>query len=215
MCPEGNGGTIMNGGTKRNVGLAVFLLAAVFLGALPSFAYTPLFRTSPDVAYMKLWNLPENAGARKDALRVYFRTVDKDMSEKRAANYAEYVEAAAQQFQVDPFLIASLMIAQSNLVWTAKTRSEYGLMMINWDDNRKWIYREYPNVKNLRILFKPVINIRVGTHILKDNLAKSTHDYDETVERYYSKHSLTFREEVFKNYTNLVALYKEKLAAKK
>jgi soluble lytic murein transglycosylase-like protein len=205
----------MKGRTTQNAGCVVVLFAVLCLGAWPSFAYTPLFRTSPDVAYMKLWNLPENAGARKEVLQTYFRTVNKDISEKRAANYAEYVEAAAQQFQVDPFLIASLMITQSNLVWTARTRSEYGLMMINWDDNRKWIYREYPNVKSLRILFKPVINIRVGTHILKDNLAKSTHDYDETVERYYSKHSLTFREEVFKNYTNLVALYKEKLGAKK
>ena len=72
-----------------------------------------------------------------------------------------------------------------------------------------WIFRDYPNVRSLRILFKPVINIRVGARILKDDIVKNAGDVDLALERNYTWDNLSAPQVIFTHYKNLVALFRE------
>ena len=170
-----------------------------------------LFAESSELRYMKTQNSPEEGSLRRDLMADYFQTLDHRMSDKRANNYAIYVEMAAEKFAVDPFLVGALMIAESNLVWTARDKNHYGLMMIEWDAHREWIYRDYPNVKSLRILFKPVINIRIGTRILQESLNTNAGDVDATLERCYARGRVAFVSMVFSHYKNMVTMYQQRL----
>ena len=194
-------------GRHGALGGALLLLVALAGGAVAS---ERPFEGSPEGRYMGQNNSPEGAPLREEVMKGYFQTLDHRMSDKRAKNYAIYVETAAEKFAVDPFLVAALMIAESNLVWTARDTNHYGLMMIEWDAHRQWIYRDYPNVKSLRILFKPVINVRIGTRILRENLDTNAGDVDATLDRCYARGRVAFVPTVFAHYKNLVTIYREK-----
>lgn len=189
------------------LGALLLLMMAGGVGAEERF-----FAESSEWKFMKDQSVSEGAFLRKEIMGAYFQTLDHRMSDKRAQNYAIYVETAAEKFVVDPFLVSALMIAESNLVWTSRDTNHYGLMMIEWDAHRQWIYRDYPNVKSLRILFKPVINIRIGTRILQESLNTNAGDVDATLERCYARGRVAFVPLVFSHYKNLVTMYREKLA---
>ena len=190
---------------NRRVLYVLVCLLTVFAGP----CYAGLFKESGERRYMESHLAGDESELRIRTMERYFGALKKSLSAERIQTYATYIEQESTPFAVDPFLVASVMIAKSDMEWTSRSQKRYGLMRIDWDEHRKWIYRDYPNVRSLRILFKPVINIRIGARILKDDIVKNAGDVDLALERNYTWDNLSAPQEIFTHYKNLVALFRE------
>ncbi len=171
--------------------------------------YAGLFGDGGERRYMESHLSGDESDLRIQTMVKYFGALKKSLSADRIQSYATYIEQESTPSAVDPFLVASVMIAKSDMEWTSRSQKRYGLMRIDWDEHRKWIYRDYPNVRSLRVLFKPVINIRIGARILKDDIVKNAGDVDLALERNYTWDNLSAPQEIFTHYKNLVTLFRE------
>ena len=191
--------------------MALRFLSACFCFLFVLFApcEAGVFGESPERRYMESHRDADETALRIATMERYFGTLKKSLSAERIQSYATYVENESASFGVDPFLVAAVMINTPDLEWTSRENKRYGLMRIDWDKHRKWIYRDYPNVRSLRILFKPVINIRIGAPILKDDLVKNANDVDLAPERNYAWDTLSAPQEIHTHYRNMVVLFRE------
>ena len=190
----------------KSFSLSFLVLVFVFTSS-SLFAWTPLFEGSPERCYMQHQLLSDDFELQKDIMKSYFLRVNGNISPKRAKNYSIYVKRASERYHADPFLVASIMVSASDLVWTNRLNGGYGLMMVDWDDNRKWIGKYHEQVDSVRELFKPSKNISIGAHLLVENLEKCANRYDEVFLRFYCQENIAFRDECFSHYKNLVRLY--------
>jgi soluble lytic murein transglycosylase len=85
-------------------------------------------------------------------------------------HYSEYILKYSEQYKLDPYLVASVIKAESNFRVKARShRDAHGLMQITGDTGR-WI-AEQLKIKGFQVedLYDPEINIRMGCWYL-DNL---------------------------------------------
>lgn len=98
--------------------------------------------------------------------------------------YAEEVQAAAQEFDLDPLLIYAMMHAESRYDRYAVSRSyAQGLMQII-PSTRDWIAEQLGLTLGPTDIFDPAINIRLGAYYLRFVLDFFGHDIDYALSAY-------------------------------
>ncbi len=151
--------------------------------------------------------LDESREMVQNTLREYFDALNDDISAKRQENYSIYIYRSSIDYGVDPFLVAAVAIQRSGLVWTLSEGGRYGLMAVDWEDNKKWITQDHPRVTSRRILCKPVINVRVGADLMSRELKKAGLDYGAMISAGYAGEPGA-EDAIWKHYLNLVKLFK-------
>ena len=100
-----------------------------------------------------------------------FRYYNHKLSQQQALNFERIVNDTGKSFGVSPSLIASIIVVESSAQPNVVSRGgDYGLMQVR--------YRVHKDkVKSAADLFKPEINIKVGTRIFADyyNKKKTIH----------------------------------------
>lgn len=192
------------------------VLSLVFLSAALAGAEEILsLDRSRLAAFARRYMDDEWAGTRREAMAGYFSIVNRGLSPERTRVYALYVDRSAAHYGLDPFVVAAVMIHRSGLDWLSKGGGEYGLMRIDWAENKGWISKADPRIGEPRILMKPVLNVRMGSALMADRLTLSGRSYDEMIERFYGREGLSASEEVQRHYRNMAQSFREAVEAKR
>lgn len=88
------------------------------------------------------------------------------------SEYDTYILESCEKYDVSPYLVYSVIKAESNFDPEAKSTSDppaYGLMQITEDTWKDYNFKSYVDGKKF---FNPQDNIKIGTHILADLLKK-------------------------------------------
>lgn len=100
-------------------------------------------------------------GSESEKLSELFLHYNCKLSMKEANYYAGLVIKAGKKYSVDPSLIASMIVHESNARTNAISKGgDYGLMQVRWKVHHKDF-----GIKNSSDLLKPELNIDVGTQI--------------------------------------------------
>ncbi len=115
-----------------------------------------------------------------------FTRTNPALQEKRAARFAEIVIEAAKKFNIDPYVIAAIIVHESTVNANAVSKGgDYGLMQIHWKAHYKTLQQRF-NIKSSKGLFDARINIFFGTEIFADCVKKSSTDEWGALMRYSS-----------------------------
>ncbi len=129
------------------------------------------------------------------------------LSPQTAHNYATYITDAGEEFGVDPFLIASIVIKESTAKWRARSsRGAYGLMQIHWKAHKKAIRKAFGSIRTLEDLMKPQNNIRVGTYLFANHIRKDDNT-DRALDRYLGTSKTSYKKSVLRFYTAMSSRY--------
>jgi soluble lytic murein transglycosylase-like protein len=134
---------------------------------------------------------------RKEAIAEFFQEKNKHLGAERAESYAHYVLEAAHTFGVDPFLIAAIIIKESRVRDSAKSRVAYGLMQINWKVHRHNIGKAFSHIRTLTEMMKPKNNILVGTYIFSCYLSSSNGDLGRALLKYYGGKNVKYVNKIY------------------
>ena len=115
-----------------------------------------------------------------------FTRANPALQEKRAERFAEIVIEAAKKFNIDPYVIAAIIVHESTVNANAVSKGgDYGLMQIHWKAHYKTLQQRF-NIKSSKGLFDARINIFFGTEIFADCMKKSSTDEWGALMRYSS-----------------------------
>ncbi len=104
--------------------------------------------------------------AKIQAIANLFADSNPKLGQKRAAEYAEYVVQAGEEYGQDPFVIAAMIVHESTVHSDAVSRGgDYGLMQVRWSVHKKKITSRYPHIKTSKDILNPKYNILIGTEI--------------------------------------------------
>ena len=108
-----------------------------------------------------------------------FTRVNPKLSTKTANNYADIIFQAGEKFNVDPYIIAAIIVHESTVNNKAVSKGgDYGLMQIRYKVHAKAIKERFPKVKKASGLFNAKVNIFFGTEIFSDCYKKKKNVYD-------------------------------------
>ncbi len=145
---------------------------------------------------------------KQDVIAKTFKSVNSGLEDYAAAKFSEYVMEAAAEFQVDPFIIASILIKESTVKYKARSHmGAYGLMQINWKVHRDNIRKAFSDISTLSDLIQPRNNIFVGTYIFSCYLDSSSGNVKRALARYLGKSSRNYNSTVFKYHGKMVKGY--------
>ncbi len=114
-----------------------------------------------------------------------FTEANPRLQPKDAKNYAEIILQAGKKYKIDPYVIAALIVNESTVERTAKSRGgDYGLMQVRWKVHEKAIKKQFPKVKSAKDMFDPKINIFYGTDILAYCMKKAKNSVRGGILRY-------------------------------
>lgn len=155
--------------------------------------------------------LEKHRKAQKKSIAALLRSYNSKLSQQAASQYAEYILQASEEFQQDPFVIASMIVKESSARHDAVSRGgDYGLMQVRWRVHRRSITQKYPHIKNAKAMLDPKYNILVGTEILARYCA-SADDLRGGLMR-YSAGNRKLAEKIFAVLKGLQSSYQEHLA---
>ncbi|MBN1333762.1 MAG: transglycosylase SLT domain-containing protein [Synergistales bacterium] len=141
-----------------------------------------------------------------------FKNVNSKLEDYEAHKFSEYVLEASRTFGIDPFLIASIMIKESNLRYKARSRSAaYGLMQINWKVHRENIRKTFSQVRDLPDIIQPRNNILVGTYIFSSYLNSSKGDVTKALSRYLGSSGKKYIAGVLKHHQDMSKAYSSRI----
>ena len=124
----------------------------------------------------------------KRAIALGFRKYNKEVSVKVGMEYAGYIIESCDQLSVqDPALIAAMIVKESTVRPSARSRYAYGLMQVNWNVHKKSISLRFPWIRTLNDLLVPRNNILVGTWIFSNYLKENGGDVDKALHRYLGR----------------------------
>lgn len=145
---------------------------------------------------------------KQDVIAKTFKSVNSGLEDYAAAKFSEYVMEAAAEFQVDPFIIASILIKESTVKYKARSHmGAYGLMQINWKVHKDNIRKAFSEISTLSDLIQPRNNIFVGTYIFSCYLDSSRGNVKGALARYLGKSSSNYNSTVFKYHRKMVKGY--------
>ncbi len=176
----------------------------------PSLASSRRFVHSKAWTYMVRHRSKKYAKARVAVISRYFQTKNPKLSAKSARKYAKLVDRIGRRYDLDPFLVSSIIVKESTVRVKAKSRRAYGLMQVNWKANRKWIRKVYPSISSPAKLLHSKPNIMVGCHILRDAMRRSFGDVDRALDRYRGKSVPAYRAKVRQYYEDQVAMFRKR-----
>jgi soluble lytic murein transglycosylase-like protein len=164
----------------RQIKAAFLLMLALYVsGTLPAWGAKRKIEFPPsdadriikvDILPKKPAQSPVQPGrqrlAKIQAIANLFINSNPKLGQKRAADYANYVVQAGEEFGQDPFVIAAMIVHESTVHSDAVSRGgDYGLMQVRWSVHKKKIMSKYPNIKTSKDILDPRYNILVGTEI--------------------------------------------------
>lgn len=145
---------------------------------------------------------------KQDVIAKTFKRVNPRLEDYAASKFSQYVMEAASEFQIDPFLIASILIKESTVKYKARSHmGAYGLMQINWRVHKNNIRQAFSEIDSLSDLIQPRNNIFVGTYIFSCYLDSSNGDVKGALARYLGKSSSSYNSKVFKYHRKMVKGY--------
>ena len=84
-------------------------------------------------------------------------------------DYSEYVEIYAEEYDIDPLLIYSIIKAESGFNPKARSRSgAYGLMQVMEDTAVEVAEKQSIRLDDIELLYEPAININIGVAYFKE-----------------------------------------------
>lgn len=173
-------------------------------------AYKSVFSGSPPVKFMEVHRSKSHAETRISVMAQYFRMKNPSLSARAAADYAALVDAAAGHYDIDPFVVSSIIVKESAVRVKARGGAAYGLMQVNWKANRSWIPRVFPSVNSAEKLLHSKHNIYVGAYILKDAIRRSGGNVDKALDIYRGKNIHSYRSSLHGLYSEQVGLFRKK-----
>lgn len=190
----------------RLVPCFILLAAFLFLTADVKNAFAAPFSTSQEFHIMQRHRSKKDQRNRVKAIETYFVRKNPRVSQRNAAQYAQLIEEYASQYNLDPFLVASIMVKESTVKEKAVSKGNYGLMQINWSANRPWIVKTF-SIRSTADLIVPSNNIRVGTYILASNIKKSRGDVDRGLDRYRGRSLASYRNSIHDHYLLITRIF--------
>jgi soluble lytic murein transglycosylase-like protein len=184
-------------------GLLIVLFA---LTMNPEAAFPKPFSTSRAFHTMRNYQSINEQANRLKAIETYFKRKNPKVPSKNISYYARLIEDCAAHYNIDPFLVASIMVKESTIKEKAVSRGNYGLMQINWRANRPWIVKTFP-IKSTKELMTPANNVRVGAHILAANIKKCKGDVDKGLDRYRGRSLSSYRNSIHKHYEGISNIF--------
>ncbi len=145
---------------------------------------------------------------KKDVIARKFKSVNSNLENYAASKFSEYVMEASAAFQIDPFLIASILIKESHAKYKARSScGAYGLMQVNWSVHRGNIRKAFSEIATLSDLIQPRNNILVGTYIFSCYMQSSGGDISEALSRYLGASGRRYIAGVMKYHSQMVDSY--------
>lgn len=196
--------------SDRKPFVAVVVAILVVFAACQAQAYTAYFSGSQAARYMEKHMSKKYAKARIAVISEYFRSKNPSLSSKAARSYASLVDSVSAKYNIDPFLVSSIIVKESSVKVKAKSGLAYGLMQVNWRANRSWIPKVFPTVKSPSHLLRSRPNIYVGSYILMDAVRRSKNT-DRALDVYRGKNVPAYRSTLHRFYSDQVGLLRAKL----
>ena len=139
-----------------------------------------------------------------------FTRVNPKLSGASAKKYTEILLEAAKKYNINPYVIAALIVHESTVNNKIVSKGgDYGLMQVRWKVHEKAIKQRFPSVKNSKGMFDAKVNIFFGTEILSDCLKKSNGDVGKGLLR-YSAGNTNLRDKVLATVKELESKNKKK-----
>lgn len=137
-----------------------------------------------------------------------FTHYNRNLSPPQARELARLVFQAGAKFQVEPFVLAAIIVRESSARPQVISKGgDYGLMQVRWCVHQKWIMKKYPQVRGAADLLKPEINIFVGAEIFSGYYAKRKTIRGALLR--YSAGNKTLAKRVLSTFNELNKRYKE------
>jgi len=183
------------------------LSALLFFTVDVRHAFSAPFSTSREFHTMQRYRSKKDQRNRLKAIETYFMRKNPKVSPKNISHYARLIEDYSAQYNLDPFLVASVMVKESTIKEKAVSKGNYGLMQINWNANRPWIIKTFP-IRSKADLIIPSNNVRIGAHILAANIRKCKGDVDKGLDRYRGRSLASYRNSIHSHYLAISQIFR-------
>jgi soluble lytic murein transglycosylase-like protein len=149
--------------------------------------------------------------ARRESIAALFRRYNKKLTDKQAYDYAVLVIQTSDNFSLDPFVIAAMVVNESSARPDAVSRGgDYGLMQVRWRVHQKKIKQKHPHIRKASDMLDPGNNLRVGTEIFATYYATAGMDVRKAL-MYYTAGNAKMADKVFAVQAQLEKSYHERL----
>lgn len=138
-----------------------------------------------------------------------FTRVNRSLNATTAVSYAVSILEAAERFGVHPFMVASIIIRESTVKQSARSRYAYGLMQINWKAHRKGLKAAFNHIQTLDDLLQPRNNILAGTWIFSWYMKSSGGNIDRALAKYLGRSGRKYIKRVLAGYQEMLNEYKK------
>ncbi|MFA0887794.1 MAG: transglycosylase SLT domain-containing protein [Synergistales bacterium] len=122
--------------------------------------------------------------AQRKAIAALFSRMNKKLGTEKAERFAGHVLEAAGLFGVDPLVVASILVRESRANPSAQSRSNIGLMQVNWKAHASNLPRAFPSIRTVKDLFDPRNNILAGAWIFSCYHKSSGGDLSKSLKKY-------------------------------
>ncbi|MGI6784433.1 MAG: transglycosylase SLT domain-containing protein [Aminivibrio sp.] len=194
---------------KKSVSFALGIFCAILIAITfnAQTAFSQPFSNSQAFHNMQNHRSKTDQAKRLKAIETYFRKKNPKIPLKNISYYAQLVEDCSARYNLDPFLVASVMVKESTIKEKAVSKGNYGLMQINWKANRPWIVKNYP-IRSTKELLTPSYNVSIGTHILAANIKKCKGDVDRGLDRYRGRSLASYRNSIHQHYQGISEIFR-------
>ncbi len=192
----------------RTLSCILLVLAVLFLSCNEKIAWAAPFSSSPEFRFMQRFRTKRDQRNRLKAIETYFSRKNSRVSSRNIQHYAKLIEEYSARYDLDPFLVASILVKESTVKEKAVSKGNYGLMQINWKANKPWIVKSLP-VRSPKDLLIPENNIRLGATILSANIKKSRGDVDKGLDKYRGRSLASYRNSVLAHYKEMARIFRQ------
>ncbi|NLB83974.1 MAG: lytic transglycosylase domain-containing protein [Synergistaceae bacterium] len=192
----------------RTLSCILLVLALLFLSCNERIAWAAPFSSNPEFKFMQRYRTKRDQRNRLKAIETYFSRKNSRVSARNIQHYAKLIDEYSARYDLDPFLVASILVKESTVKEKAVSRGNYGLMQINWKANKPWIVKSLP-VRSTKDLLNPENNIRLGATILSANIKKSGGDVDKGLDKYRGRSLASYRNSVLSHYTAIARIFRQ------
>lgn len=140
--------------------------------------------------------------AKADAIADTFCYYNRALNRKSAENYAKHIIDAAARYNLDPGLIAAIIVKESCAKYNARSKYAVGLMQVYWRLHKKAIQGQFPHIKSEKDVIDPHNNIFVGTWLFSQYMINCKGNVKLALQRYLGSKSGKYVAQVmsYKNY---------------
>ncbi len=184
------------------------LCALIMLTFSAQTAFSEPFSTSQAFQIMRNHRSKTEQTNRLKAIEAYLRKKNPKIPPQKSSLYANLIEDCASRYDLDPFLVASVLVKESTAREKAVSKGNYGLMQINWKANKPWIVKTFP-IQSTKELMTPSNNVRIGAHILAANIKKCRGDVDRGLDRYRGRPLASYRNSVHQHYLGISEIFRK------